>query len=221
MSINILNLKKRFVFFQNRINTSKKKYLVRKKTLKLSNVLKIHHNKFFLVQKPISFSILRKSSKSLQIYQSQKHFLFSLNLFNYFNIYKKFICLVFRAGKKLFWENTFSSVFYTLSKKLNYSRNFILLKIFLRLHTRVEIRKVKARRRVYLIPLFIKVKRRFFLALKWLLLSLKKKIQIPLKDKLFSEILILLKKKSCFALKQLEDNNLGVYANRANMHFRW
>lgn len=213
--MNILNLKKRF-FFQNHLNI-----LNKKKKLKLGRLLKIRHNKFFVVQKQVNFSILRKNSKTLQTSQFNKQFLFSLHLFNYFNLYKKFICLVFKSGKKLFWENTFSSVFYTLSKKLKYSRNFILLKIFLRLHTRVEIRKVRARRRVYLIPLFIKVKRRFFLALKWLLLSLKKKRQLPLKEKLFSEILVLLKKKSCFAIKQLEENNLGVYANRANMHFRW
>lgn len=90
------------------------------------------------------------------------------------------------------------------------------------MHTKVEIRIVKSRKRINLIPFFIKFKRRCFLSLKWLLEASKKnKQRNSLKQNLLFEILFLLRKKSCISLSLLEENNLLSYKNRANMHFRW
>jgi ribosomal protein S7 len=192
------------------------------KFIKKQGDLIIKHNKIILSKNYNSFIVVRKNSNFLpKLYFQRKTFL-KLNQFGYFNLYNKFINFIFKSGKKSFWENAFSDVFLKISKKLHYSRNFILLKIFLRLHTRVEVKKVKMRRRIYIIPTFINFKRRFFLGIKWLLDSIKKnKKKISLKEKLLTELLVLLKKKTSFGIKQLENNNLISYKNRSNMHFRW
>jgi small subunit ribosomal protein S7 len=195
-----------------------KKFLVKKKL----NLSQIKHNKIFIVKKKKNLIITRKNS----------HFLWNLNLkrqiynhthfFECFNLYNKFISFVFKNGIKGVWEKNFSSIFFILRKKLNYSRSFILLKIFMRLHTKVELRTIKTRRRINLVPFFIKIKRRFFLALKWLLKSIKRnKMRVSLKEKLLLEILVIFQKKSCFSIQELKTNNLLAYKNRANSHFRW
>lgn len=217
-----------------KLSALKKKRLFKlKNTLMLTSGLQLKknfkfnsfkHNKIFLTRNGKLFSALRQKSKSNQKY-SCKYYksvssYYEKNLFDYINLYTKFINLIFKEGKKSFWEKSFSSLFFLLKKKLNYSRNFILLKIFLRLHTKVEIRAIKSRKRVNLIPFFIKLKRRCFLSLKWLLESAKKK-KTSFQQNLLLEILFILKKKSCLSLNLLEENNLLSYKNRANMHFRW
>lgn len=182
--------------------------------------LQFKHNKIFLVNSVKVFSVVRQRSKIYQKYYYIKSYY--LKKQDFINLYYQFINLVFKQGKKSFWEKSLSSLFFILKKKLNYSKNFILLKLFLRLHTKVEIRIVKSRKRINLIPFFIKFKRRCFLSLKWLLEASKKsKQKNSLKQNLLLEILLILRKKSCVSLNLLEENNLLSYKNRANMHFRW
>lgn len=182
--------------------------------------LQFKHNKIFLVNSVKVFSVVRQRSKIYQKYYYINSYY--LKKQDFINLYYQFINLVFKQGKKSFWEKSLSSLFFILKKKLNYSKNFILLKLFLRLHTKVEIRIVKSRKRINLIPFFIKFKRRCFLSLKWLLEASKKsKQKNSLKQNLLLEILLILRKKSCVSLNLLEENNLLSYKNRANMHFRW
>lgn len=184
------------------------------------------HNKIFLLRNKKLFSILRQKSKINQKnsfkYYKQCSYYYGKNLFDFIHLYSKFINLIFKEGKKSFWEKSLASLFFILKKKLNYSRNFILLKIFLRLHTKVEIRVVKSRKRVNMIPFFIKLKRRCFLSLKWLLSSIKQQQKNnSFQQILLLEILFLLRKKTCISLNLLEENNMLSYKNRSNIHFRW
>ena len=145
-----------------------------------------------------------------------------VNNLNKLNLYKNFISFIFKSGKKHIWEKIISDIFLLIKKNLKISQNIILLKIFLRLYSKIEIKKIKTRKKIALVPVFISVRRRFFLALKWLLVSVNKnKLQISLKEKLFLEIFKLTNNKSCESLKQLELNNENVYLNRANFHYRW
>lgn len=185
---------------------------------------KIKHNKLLFLPRIASvvcrFNAIKisKLSKNLDSIKSIK---IHKNL-KFLNLYKNFINFIFRSGKKYIWDKTIAYIFLLLKKTIAFSQNIILLKIFLRLHTKVEVKKVKSRKKVLFVPVFISVRRRFFLALKWLLIAVKKnKLQISLKDKLFFEILKLVTDKSCTALKQLELNNNNVYLFRANFHYRW
>jgi ribosomal protein S7 len=213
-----MNLKK--ISFYNRLDNKKNlirlkylfKYFQFKKSLKLK---KIKHNKIFLL----------KASKKLifRKYSKEK----SNNIINLvgkknLNLYKSFISFIFKAGKKYVWEKVIKNIFLLLKKNLKFSQNIILLKIFLRLYSKIEIKKIKSRKKTILVPVFISIRRRFFLSLKWLLVGVNKnKLKISLKEKLFIEIFKIVKNKSCDSLKQLELNNKNVYLNRSNFHYRW
>lgn len=195
---NILNLK--FIF----------KYLVFKNFLIVS---KIKHNKLFFLPRLTAF-VFRKNFNTSHMS--------SFKTLKILNLYKNFINFIFREGKKYIWDKIIAHIFILLKKTLKFSQNIILVKIFLRLHSKVEVKKVKTRNKIIFVPVFISIRRRFFLALKWLLIAVKKnKLQIPLKDKLFFEILKLVTEKSCYSLKQLELNNKNVYLFRSNFHYRW
>jgi ribosomal protein S7 len=186
------------------------KYLLFKKSL---SIYKIKHNKFFFLPK-LTSSINRQNFKISN--------LASFKALKVLNLYTNFINFIFRAGKKYIWDKIIAHIFILLKKTIKFSQNIILVKIFLRLHSKVEVKKVKTRKKVVFVPVFISIRRRFFLSLKWLLLAVKKnKLQIPLKDKLFFEILKLVTEKSCNSLKQLELNNKNVYLFRSNFHYRW
>ena len=181
-------------------------------------IIKIRHNKIFILKAKKNF-IVRRNSK--QCFKSKFKILNKKNVIK-LNLYKSFVNFIFKSGKKHIWEKIISDIFLLFKKTLKFSQSIILLKIFLRLYTKIEIKKVKTRKKFVLVPVFISVKRRFFLVLKWLLLAINKnKLQISLKEKLFLEIFKLVKNKSCESLKQLELNNQNVYVNRANFHYRW
>jgi ribosomal protein S7 len=211
------------VFSKEKLNNVKNllklKYLFKYLGLNKKKILvKIRHNKIFSLRIKENF-VIRKNSK--QKFKQKFNFL-SVNNLNKLNLYKNFISFIFKSGKKHIWEKIISDIFLLIKKNLKFSQNIILLKIFLRLYSKIEIKKIKTRRKTALVPVFISVRRRFFLALKWLLLAVNKnKLQISLKEKLFLEIFKLTKNKSCESLKQLELNNQNVYLNRANFHYRW
>lgn len=185
--------------------------------------IRILHNKvIFHSCKKLSKKFKRKFSGSLKFLDSQKKVLKKKFSFSPFNIYKKFISFIFNNGKKVIWEKKISLIFSFLSIKLSYSSTLLLLKIFLRLYTKVEIKKIKTRKRIHLIPRLIKFYRSFFLSLKWLFLSLlKNKIKSSLSSKLILELTTLLRKKTCNSLLLVLANNKSVAINRSNFTFRW
>jgi ribosomal protein S7 len=207
--------KKPFLFKKNALLFIKhnKKIKINTKTLKLkyfqndqkkNQILKISRKKFLNFKK---FTLINTST--------------SIKPISY-NLYNKFLLFIFRVGKKNIWEQKFSSIFDQLSLKLSYSRPVLLLKIFTRLFTRVEVKKVKARKRITYIPIFIKLARSIFLALKWIFLAaLKKKGNISFQTKLFTELLQILTQKSSFSLQKVEENNISAFKNRSNIHYRW
>lgn len=211
------------IFLLNKF--SKDKSLLRLKYLfkylglkKKKNIIKIRHNKIFVLKAKKQI-VIRDNSN--QRFKSKFKVLNQKNT-NKLNLYKSFINFIFKSGKKYIWEKIISDIFLLFKKTLKFSQNTILLKVFLRLYTKIEIKKVKTRKKSVLVPVFISARRRFFLVLKWLLLAINKnKLQISLKEKLFLEVFKLVKNKSCESLKLLELNNQNVYLNRANFHYRW
>ncbi len=105
---------------------------------------------------------------------------------------------------------------------LNYSITTILSKIFIKLYTKVELKKVSSRKRISYIPYFIKLNRSLFLALKWIFLgACKNNTTISLKNKLYIEIVQLITCKTSFSFQKFEENNINSFKNRSNIHFRW
>jgi ribosomal protein S7 len=222
LSLFICNISNK-IFVKEKLNNNnnllKLKYLNKYFGLKNKKVLvKIQHNKIFFLRVKKNI-IIRKNSK--QNYK-QKISLVPDSSLKRLNLYGNFISFIFKSGKKYIWEKIISDIFLLAKKKIKISQNIILLKVFLRLYSKIEVKKIKTRRKVTLVPVFISVRRRFYLVLKWLLSAVNQnKLKISLKEKLFLEIYKVIKNKSCESVKLLKLNNQNVYLNRANFHFRW
>jgi ribosomal protein S7 len=233
-------LNKNFLNIKFSIRERKKKRSLFRLKLKVEKkIFFIKHNKKFKINlhsfKLKSFIALKKKQSQIKSLQISRNTLLNFkkrqmtayqtsNKINYlsYNLYNNFLLFIFKTGGKNIWSNKFASLFDILSLKLQYSKATILLKIFTRLFTRVEVKKVKSRKRVTYIPFFIKLPRSLFLALKWIFLaSLKKKGNISFKNKLYSELLQILTQKSSFSLQKVEENNMSAFKNRSNIHYRW
>lgn len=175
---------------------------------------------FKILRYLLNFLFIKKTFKKQQQQFYIKNYL--LKKKNFFTLYYSLLGKVFYIGKKIKWNTSLLSVFELLSFTLNYSIPFLLSKIFIRLYTSVELKKVLSRKRVTFIPFFITVKRSAFLALKWIFFAALKNINITsLKNKLYVELLQLLTLNTSFALQKLEENNDNSFKNRANIHYRW
>jgi ribosomal protein S7 len=190
-----------------------KKYLAGQKPVKImKNLTYIKNNYIFITRK------LRKKKKIFRFENANsKKAISPLS-----NFFYKIVTTTFNNGKKSNWYLILNNLFEYMSYSLNYSISILLSKIFIRLFTRVELKKVVARKRITYIPFFIKTNRSFFLALKWIFLSISKNItKTSLQNKLYLEFIDLLTNKTCFSILKLEENNIESFNNRANIHYRW
>ncbi len=137
-------------------------------------------------------------------------------------LYYKFLGHLIKKGNKNIAKNILDNSLFLTYRKLNYSYYLLLLKIFKKLNFFVEARKIKHRRRTFLVPFSIKLNRRIYLVVKWILdSSYENKNRIPLFKKISSELIsILIKKDSKSKLKK-EINIKNIIKNRANAHYRW
>jgi ribosomal protein S7 len=212
-SLNFIKKKYSFIYIKHNIIFTL--YIKKLKLKYLYKVKKFNLKKLYLKLNRQKFNFYKKFNLTTNILK-QTNFKFISNL------YEKFLSFIFKIGKKNIWNDNFSYIFDLLSLKLYYSKSVLLLKIFTRLFTRVEVKKVKSRKRITYIPFFIKLSRSIFLSLKWIFLAIiKKKNNISIKNKLFNELLLLLTQKSCFSLQKLNENNNLAFKNRSNIHYRW
>jgi len=153
------------------------------------------------------------------------------NMQNFKNVtlYKKFLGFLTKKGNKKKASNIIESCFLKVSSKLNYKykkkncSNFLLISIFKKMNTFIEVRKIRKRKNLNFVPFAIKKNRRFFLTIKWLLIAVKKSTQkISFHEKLAKEIRkILENKKNSYALELKKQNTNQSVKYRSNTHFRW
>ncbi len=207
------------------------------KYLKIKSKKKISHNQIFFLpfffdlvffikkskqKKSIFFHFLKKKIKKKNKFFNSFLKIEKLKKKIFFNLYIKLISFTFKTGKKFFWENVFANIFNNLTLKYKYSRSFILSKIFIRLYTRVELKKVKSRKRISYIPVFITLKRSLFLALKWIFSTIKNNnTKISAANKIYLELSQLLSLPFCSSIKKLYENNTYAYQNRSNIYYKW
>jgi ribosomal protein S7 len=102
------------------------------------------------------------------------------------------------------------------------SNRRILLKVFKKLSTFVEIKKIRVRKRLVYVPFYITSSRRMYLIIKWVMLAVKTdKRKIPFTNKIANEILSVLRNKSSKSMRYKKSNVSMVLSNRSNIHFRW
>jgi small subunit ribosomal protein S7 len=138
------------------------------------------------------------------------------------NLYNKVINFFTKKGNKVKATNLVNSAFDKVSKSTGLSFNEILTKLYSKLNSFVEIKKIKVRRGFHLVPFPISHKRSTYLMIKWLLQAIKDdKRKVPVSDKLFLEINQTISSSSSKSLDIKNSNITQVLANRSNIHFRW
>lgn len=137
-------------------------------------------------------------------------------------LYSKFLGFLIKKGKINNAKKILDETFFLVSKKTGYSMEVALLKLFLMLNSYVEVKKVKLRRRSFLVPFSINLKRRSYLIVRWLIQAIKEDVKRDsLSSKLSSEIVSVLS-GSVTRSKKLRNLNISqAISNRSNIHYRW
>ena len=138
------------------------------------------------------------------------------------NLYYKFLGFLTKKGDKLNARKLLDKTFFSVSKKLKVSREKALNLLFSRLNSFVEIKRIRVRRKIVLVPFPISFKRRSYLIVKWIIEATKvEKKKSPLHKKLTKEIISVLEgfKSKSQNLRQM--NFSKALANKSNAHFRW
>ena len=137
-------------------------------------------------------------------------------------LYSILIGFLTKNGKKAVAVKILTSAFLQVSKKTNLSTRQILLKLFLKLNSFVEVRKIKIRKKNFFVPFPTALKRRLYLTMKWLMEATKKNTQkISLSEKLAFEIEQTLTTNDSNSIKIFKNNLELALKNRSNLHYRW
>jgi ribosomal protein S7 len=137
-------------------------------------------------------------------------------------LYSILINFITKNGNKSAGIKIFNSAFSIVSKKTGFSTRQILLKLFLKLNSFVEVRKIKIRKRVFMVPFPTTLKRRLYLTMKWLMEASKSNTRkMPISQKLAEEIEQTIMTNSSNSLKIFKENMNMALKNRSNLHYRW
>jgi len=137
-------------------------------------------------------------------------------------LYSILIGFLTKNGKKTVAVKILTSAFLQFSKKKKLSTRQIFLKIFLKLNSFVEVRKIKIRKKTFFVPFSTVLKRRLYLTIKWLMEATKKNTKkISLSNKLAFEIEQTLTTGESNSTKIFKNNLELAFKNRSNLHYRW
>jgi ribosomal protein S7 len=138
------------------------------------------------------------------------------------NLYNNFLGFLIKKGNKIGAKNILTAAFLMVSKKTGYSLQALILKIFLKLNSFVEVKRVRVKRSSHLVPFSIRLKRRSYLIIKWLMQAVKEDTRkVSMSEKLFVEISNTIKKSPSRSVKLRNFNISQALSNRSNIHYRW
>lgn len=138
------------------------------------------------------------------------------------NLYNKFLGFLIKKGNKIRARATLNDAFLLVSKKTGLPLQSILLKLFFKLNSFVEVKRVRVKRSSHLVPFSIRLKRRSYLIIKWLNQAIREDVRkVSMSEKLFVEILNTIKKAPSRSVKLRNFNISLALANRSNIHYRW
>lgn len=138
------------------------------------------------------------------------------------NVYEKFLGFLIKKGNKFDAKKVLDLAFLLVSHKVQISKHTALTMLFRNLNSFVEVKRVRVRRRFVLVPFPIRLKRRSYLIVKWIMQSVRKnKRKISFSRKLATELISILKESSSKTKKLRQLNFSAALANRSNSHFRW
>jgi len=137
------------------------------------------------------------------------------------NLYTYFLCMLIKKGKKNNALKILNFFLYSLYRIYSKPIFMLLNKLFLCLNTFVETKIIRKRKRKYVVPFLINLKRRLFLITHWILFVIKKEKYKTFSERLIKEVSLLLKGVSSASFNLKKINNSKALQNRSNMHYRW
>jgi ribosomal protein S7 len=138
------------------------------------------------------------------------------------NLYNKFLGVLTKKGNSTKAKSILDKTFTIVSKKTGSFKEIILFKLFICLNTFVEVKKVKIKRRSFLIPFSMNLERRSYLILRWLMQAIKKKTKkSSFVVMLSNEILTVISGATTDSKKLRKLNVSQAISNRSNIHYRW
>lgn len=138
------------------------------------------------------------------------------------NLYHKFLGFLIKKGNKLGAKRILHNAFLKISRQTGLSIHILLLRLFYKLNTFVEIKRVRKKRSFHLVPFSITFKRRSYLVIKWLMQVINVDPRhVSTSEKLFNEIQSTLSKSPSKSLKLRNQNISQSILSRSNIHFRW
>jgi ribosomal protein S7 len=176
--------------------------------------------------------ILKKANKkkvgflrvSKKIKKKRNDFFTALKKVNGKNVslYDKFWGFLVKKGNKSKAKKILDYAFLEVNRKTSYSREKSLVKLFVKLNSFVEVRKVRIRRKFVLVPFPIRLKRRSYLVVKWVMQSVRRgNKKNSLSKRLTQELLNILTKSKSKSRNLRKSNFSKALANKSNTHYRW
>jgi len=136
--------------------------------------------------------------------------------------HRKFVGTLNKKGNKNSAKRIFVNALHMASRRLKMRVDLLLSRVFLKLNTYIETKSIRIRKKSHLVPFATKFKRRVYLAIKWIMLSVAQdKRKFKLSVRLAFEMMNLIKKPSSKSLTLKRTNISNAYTNRSNLHFRW
>ena len=144
-------------------------------------------------------------------------------LFLEIKLYNKLIGLLLRKGYKEKALKLLNKAFYYILQKTKLSFSFLVWKLFKKLKVRIEVRKIKIKGKIFLVPFKINFNRQLYLITKWVLKAiLENKKKVSLLSKIIEELLNLYTFETNNKVIQYRENNYKLaILNRSNLHYRW
>jgi len=136
--------------------------------------------------------------------------------------YNKFLGSLIKNGNKSAAKRILDKSLEIVSERTRISPSFVLRKIFPKLHCYLEIKKIKIRKNIHIVPFPLTSKRQNFLKIKWILDYVKKNNRkVDMSQKLATEFLNIIKNKKAKILLTKNSINREAVANKSNLHYRW
>jgi len=136
--------------------------------------------------------------------------------------YNKFLGSLIKNGNKSAAKRILDKSLEIVSERSKILPSMVLRKIFPKLHCYLEIKKIKIRKNIHIVPYPLTSKRQNFLKVKWILDYVKKnKRRVNMSQKLATEFLNIIKNKKAKILLTKNSINREAVANKSNLHYRW
>lgn len=139
--------------------------------------------------------------------------------FNNFIIAKFINCLMTR-GKKSVAEKALYKALEAIEKKEKINALEYFLEAIENVKPLIEVRSRRVGGATYQVPVEVRSERRLSLAIKWIIISARKRNEKSIQSRLSAELIDAFHKRGA-AFKKREDTHKMAEANKAFSHFRW